>query len=244
MKRSILRRAASTVAVSALAFTGVAVTAAAPAHAAPQTCQTQIVTQVSYPKQNYGSYNTVRIEVAPVCPDGDGFISAGTTFVQRSLNGGATWTNVHSESAYSASLVYYSGTHIAPQNALFRGVYVGGTAGENTYASSTSAPVGVNVVRTYKFKQKSLRAGVRGTFKIQPKASIKKLKVKFEVKKSGKWRTYKKVRANKKGVVTLVFKASRKGIPYRMILPGKRGFSKSTHVLGKARIRYYRPVVS
>jgi hypothetical protein len=243
MKRSILRRAASTVAVSALAFTGVAVTAAAPAHAAPQTCTTSSVVTVSYPKQNYGSYNTVRVETRPSCPDGDTYIAAGTIYLQRSVNGGA-WTNVHAEHGTDASLMYWSGTGVAPANSLFRAVFVGGTYGENTYASSMSAPVSVSVFRTYKFKQKSLRTGVRGTFKIQPKASIKKLKVKFEVKKSGKWRTYKKVRANKKGVVTLVFKASRKGIPYRMILPGKRGFSKATHVLGKARIRYYRPVVS
>lgn len=241
MKRSTLRRAASALAVSALAFTGVAVTAAAPAQAAPQECSTRTVVTAMAPTQAYGAYNTIRVDTTPTCPDGDNFIAAGTIYLQRSVNGGP-FTNVKAESGTDASLMYYSGYGIAPANSLFRAVFVGGSAGENTWTGNTSAAVRVLVTRTFKFSQRSVRGGVKGTFKIKPKASSKGLRVKFQVKK-GKWRKYKTVRANKKGVVTLVFKASRKGIPYRMIMPGSRGFAKETIVLGKARTRYYRAVV-
>lgn len=240
MKRNILRRAAGTVAMAALALTGVAVTAAAPAQAAA-TCSTQTVTQVNYHKQVFGDYNTVRVDVAATCSDSNNYVAAGTTYVQRSLDGGRSWANVAAESTYSASLVYYSGTSIAPQNAVFRAVYVGGTNGDRTWTSSSSNAVSVAVIRDVDKKWRSVRGGLNYTFKVKSKASIKRIKVKFQRKAGHRWVTYKRIRATSKGVLKGYFKSYAHKTLYRMVLPAKRGFTASKYKFGI--IRYGRAIV-
>lgn len=233
MKRSIIRRAAGTMAVAALAFTGVAVTAAAPAQAAT-ACTTRAVTQVAAHKQVFGDYNTVRVDVVPTCADGYNYIAAGTTYVQRSIDGGHTWANVAAESDYGASLVYFSGASVAPRNVVFRAVYTGGSKsdGSRTWTAATSNAVGVAVIRDVDKKWRSVRGGLNYTFKVKPKASIKRIKVKFQRKSGHRWVTYKRIRATSKGIVKGYFRSYAHKTLYRMILPAKRGFTASKYKFG------------
>jgi hypothetical protein len=219
------------------AAAGTSIAVAGPASATNATCTTSTLVsadvgtgyKTSTVVAKWGSYESIKVDVSATCSNGVDYTSTGTTYVQRSTDGGSTWTTVKSATGYSTSTVYYYGTNIVTRNTIFRGLYTGGTDTSNarTYAGSSDT-IDVAMIRSSKIaSQKNVRGGLKVNFKISPTASIKGLYVKFQVKKSGVWKGYKKVRATSTGHAIATFAGSSRGIAYRMVLPSARGFVSS-----------------
>jgi hypothetical protein len=218
---------------AATAGTSVAVADSASA-AASCTTRTVITAKSSTASRvvvTWNDYFALQVDVTPTCSDGNTYTAAGTITVQKSINGGSTWTNVTPGYASSA---YWSkdGTNWNSRSAVFRAIYRGATDGSGRTYTSSSDSVTVYMIRDTQdvYSQSgSVRGGYKKTFKIAPTASIKGLYVKFQVKSSGVWKGYKRVQVNRYGKVSAVFAGSSAGRVYRMVQPSGRGFAASTY---------------
>lgn len=206
----ITRRLAGA-AAAALAVTTLSVATSAPAHAA---CSATVKLSAYKGANEYGGYNSVSANASP------SGCSSSTTVVQRSTNGGKSWSTVGSGYTYAS----YYGSGKFNRTAKYRALYRSGTQTVAVTAART-----IKTFRKVTIKDKSTRRSSVGLFVIRPAASIKGMKAKFQVKRSGGWRKYKKVRVPGTGKIKVRFKNSRKGIKYRMVLPSGRGMAKSKH---------------
>jgi hypothetical protein len=217
------RRLGGAIAAGALTATALSVATAAPAHAA--TCATSTTLKVYKTKNEFGSYNSVSADVSATSSSCyDPFY--GTTRIQRSTNGGKSWSTVETG---GASYAYFSGSGKFNKTARYRAVYSGGSSSSTSWTASTSTARTVSVYRKVGVADRSTRRASVAQFTIRPAASIKGMRALFQRKAAGKWRVYKRVRVPGTGKFKVTFANSRKGIRYRMILPSGRGMVKSTH---------------
>ncbi|WP_028659498.1 hypothetical protein [Nocardioides insulae] len=225
MKR-IIRRIGAALAAGALSVTALSIATAAPAQAA--SCATSVKLDVYKGSTEFGGYNSVSAQLSYGACD---YPSAGTTTIQRSTDGGRTWTKVATSSG--RTYAYFSGTGRFNTTARYRGVYTGGTyagySGTTTWTPSVSTVRAIGTYRKVSFKDKSTRRASRGQFVIRPAAAIRGMRATFQRKVGGKWKGYKKVRVSGTAKITVTFKNSRKGIKYRMVLPAGRGMVSSTY---------------
>jgi len=184
--------------------------AAAPAEAA--TVNTWIEGSINYSKAEYGK--TVYLSGGVKSSTG---YPAGNVVIQRKLAGQSSFTTVQTDT----SAGYFSYAFRAQKNTEFRILYSGGTSGSDTYTPS-SASTSLKVYRKLQVKTSYTSLTVKG--KVTP--DFKKKKFTVQVKK-GKWKTWKKVKTNKKGKYAVKLVGSRKGIKYRFVVPGSKGFTKT-----------------
>lgn len=221
MTRSIIRRLAGGVAASALAVTTLGVVGAAtPAQAA--TCTTTVTLTSSSNSNVYGGYNSLSASTSSTC----GTPYNGSTTIQRWTGSG--WATVANQSQGASYASYYGAGRFNTTTA-YRAVYSGGAGGGNTWTPGASAARAIKVFRKVNIVDRSTRRASVGVFKIRPASTIKGKKAVFQVKRSGGWRIYKRVRVPGTGNIRVTFANSRKGIRYRMILPAARGMVKSVH---------------
>lgn len=221
------------VALTITAATAGTTVATAGSASAAATCTTKTVitaksSTASRVAVKWGDYFALEVNVTPTCSDGNTYTAAGTIKVQKSTNGGSTWTGVASDYASSA---YWqrAGTNWNTRTAIFRAIYTGATDGSARTYSSSSDSVGIGMYRASKIgSYKNVRGGLRVNYAITPATSIKGLYVKFQVKRDGRWRGYKKVRATSTGHAIAIFAGSSKGIHYRANFPSARGFIASS----------------
>ncbi|WP_148615748.1 hypothetical protein [Nocardioides rubriscoriae] len=227
--RQLLRGIAAATALSLAPLTAVAVTAA-PAHAAA-TVNTTVtlasdITKIGF----YGDYFSITAEVdATNDPDGYTTPFVGSAYLQRQAPGSSTWTTVGTDTDPSFS--YFPDYDTFRGNALFRVYYTGGTyhAGESderTYPASVSDTVRIRTARNIDGTDVSKGRTVRVRTVVKPKFGGKKVLV--QKKRSGGFRTIKKVRTNRQGVAVVSVSGSRRGIRYRLVAPGDRNFVAST----------------
>ncbi|CAN5496405.1 hypothetical protein BH09ACT12_BH09ACT12_11580 [soil metagenome] len=222
--RALLHGAVVAAALS-LAPVAVVTTTAAPAHAAT-TVHTKTTFQSDVRKHGeYGGTFIVSGEVTTLDdPDGYGPL-AGTAYLQRLAPGSKSWKNVASDD--SPGYAYFPNYDKYKGNAKFRIYYTGGTydagsSGERNYPPSVSGVIKVKVTRKMTLKDVSKRQPT-AIVKVSPKFGGKKILVQKKKGKKG-WKTFRKVKTNKKGKARISFKGSRKGTPYRVVAPGNKQF--------------------
>jgi hypothetical protein len=228
MNRSIIRRLAGGFAAAALAVTTLGLTGAAPAQATDSRCTTQTFVTVNNSYANrtltYGQTATIHAwTVINGCSGGSynppaGYRpDAGSLVIQRSADG-RSWQTV----ARGGTLATYHGN--VPRSMLYRAVYAGGQNSDRDVFGASSDRLSVAAKRKVAVVDRSTSRSSRGFFKISPPASIRGMYVKFQVRRSGGWRAYKRVRVPADGNFTTSFRNSRRGIKYRMVAPAGRGF--------------------
>jgi hypothetical protein len=222
MPRSLSRRIGGFVAAAALAVTSLGVVGTAtPAHATACTTTTTFTPGASVYQWN--DFMSVKGEVTTSCPD---YIGAGTVVIQRSTNGGSSWTTLGGNVTPTYASFY--GVNKLKTTALYRAYYSGGSYSDDTFAPSASPAKQIRIFREVDGNYRSVRGGVSYTFIIKPAASIKGKKAIVQVKR-GAWKKYKAGRVSKKGKITFNLAGSRRGTKYRLKLPTSAVFVGSYH---------------
>lgn len=234
MHRTLLSRlSVAIVAVALGTTTSAAVGAATPASAAGASCTTKATISVYQSTVVHGGYERISGDTAITACTGTNpgsiWSDAGDTVIERSLDNGATWQVVHSD-GYSSSAYWY-GDGIVGATALFRTHYTGGTSASfgDSYQGSYSSAVRVSVIRDVDLRDRSTSARSVGRFTMRPTTGLVGKRVVFQVKKGARWKRYKAVRVPASGVWKTVFKNSRKGIKYRLVVPAAGGLSGYTY---------------
>jgi hypothetical protein len=233
MKRTLLSRMSGAVVAAALAVTTLSTVVASPAHAAA-VCSTTTTFKVSSTLVQYGGYNSLSADVnVGSCSGGsDSYVGdgAGSVRIQRSFDG-RNWQTL--KVGQYASYVSSYGNGATALTAWYRAYYTGGKESTSyepsTFRGSASAPVRVSVIRSVTVRDKSKGGHILGRFKITPTAGIVGKKLTFQVKKGKKWKKYKRVKLRGNGIMKVTFKGSRKGIKYRLIVPGAANLSGYTY---------------
>lgn len=154
---------------------------------------------------------------------------SGSVVLQRQLKGSSTWSTVSTDQ-YGDSFYIYPVT--ATKNANYRLVYSGGTAnGQNFPAASASGYQAV----LRKIDVKTRYGSLVVSAKVTP--DFKRKKVVVQVKRGG-WKTWRKVKTDKKGKMKVKLVGNRKGIKYRFLVKGDKSYS--TTYSGVIRARTYR----
>lgn len=216
------------------AAAGTSVAVAGPAGAVTSvSCSTSTVLDVNGHTSNqvvrWNDFEAVHVNVKASCSDGRTYVSgSGITTLYKSVDGGSTWTTVKRIGGYGADYVSIYGTNIITRNTLFYAKYSGGAYGDGTTQWNYSASadnIAVGIIRY--IKEGSSSCGTRGctdTFKITPVASIKGLTVVIQKNSSTGWHFNSSVKASSTGTFKHFFTRGK----WRFVLPGKRGFLKST----------------
>ncbi|GAB2983721.1 hypothetical protein [Nocardioides montaniterrae] len=217
------------------AAAGTSVAVAGPAGAVTQvSCSTKTVVDVNGHTSNqvvkWGDYESVHVNVSAACSDGKNYVSgSGITTLYKSTDGGNTWTTLKRMGGYGADYVSYYGTNVITRNTLFYAKYSGGAYGNGytqwNYAASNDNIV-AGVIRHTAYKSSSCgHRGCTAVYKITPIASIQGLKVTIQKHNSTGWHFNTAVTVSSTGTLKHFFRPGK----YRFLLPGKRGFLKSTY---------------
>lgn len=173
----------------------------------------------------YGTFVSISGAVQTT-DDPDGYSSPfeGVAQLQRKAPGSKTWKTIASDD--SPGFAYFPSYDTYRSNTQLRIYFTGGTynpgaSNERVYPPSVSKPITLKVFRELEPKDVSKRQPTVAV-KISPKYAKKPILVQ---KKKGKgWKTFKKVRTNKKSRARIAVKGSRQGIPYRLVVPGNKQF--------------------
>lgn len=222
--RKLLRGLAAATALS-LAPLAAATVTAAPSQAAAVVNSTVSWSTGLKTKGVHGDYLGLTGKVTTT-NDPSGYTSpfTGTVYLQRLAPGARTWVNVGSDDG--AGFAYFPDYDKFLGNAAFRLYYAGGTyspgsSSERTYTPAVSPVIKIQTARIVTPKDVSKR-GPRLKVTIKPGFGGKK--VTLQGKKGKGWKNLRKAKTNKKGVVFLSVKGNRKGIPYRVVVPGDKNF--------------------
>ncbi|WP_244928666.1 hypothetical protein [Nocardioides sp. W7] len=162
--------------------------------------------------------DTLSTSVNVLGADGED-VYVGSITVDRQIAGRSTWTRVASNpSAYLYTSLKAAG------NATYRISYSGGTTSRGVQYAPTSTDVTVKVQRDMVVQGMSGRqAGFKG--KLKPKG---KVKIIVQKKVGKKFKTYKKLRTNRKGRFTIVLPAPKHGkFTWKITFAGSKSFTKS-----------------
>lgn len=220
---SIRRRLAAGIAGAFVAATAVVATTAGVANAA--NCTTAVTLKAGSKTTVYKAFNSLTAD-ASTAAGGCSDPYVGLTTIER-WNGSAWIALTPNYSGASYTSYYGEGKFAA--TGTYRAVYSGGSNSSHTWAPSVSASVKVYVIRKVNVADRSTRRASAAAFSIKPASSIKGKKAVFQVYKSGAWRSYKSITVPSDGSFRTTFANSRKGIKYRMVLPGGTAFAKSVH---------------
>lgn len=213
--RPLLRGIVAAVALS-LAPVAVVATSAAPAGAAETVATTTTFDPDIKPRGEAGGYLSISGSVTSA--DGSGpFV--GTAYLQSLAPGSKTWKNVGTD---EPSYLSYPDYDRYKTNTKLRIYYAGGASGETTYTPSVSKVLSLKVSRRFNIKSVSGKRQPTADVKVSPKFAKKKLLV--QKKKGGNFKTFRKVRTNKKGKVRISLAGSRKGITYLLVAPGDKRY--------------------
>jgi hypothetical protein len=237
LNRSLLTRIGGFVAAAALSTTALSAVAAAPAHADNATCSTRTTLEINGEPRSatavWGSWGLVSAETTVVsCSGGSNhpsFVAHGNIVIQRSIDGGRTWTTVLTDTASYASK---SGDNLFSRNALYRATYQGATepySNPDRFLASQSATLRVNVIRDIDWSYKSRRGGITSRWKLSPRTGLVGKRLPVKVLKNRRWVAYKRVAVNRYGVASTFLDAGRREQKYRLIIPANSGLSGSWH---------------
>lgn len=217
---------ATATALLASGFTLTTMPAAEAAIAAPTVSKLSAEKRIGEYGANLGLYlNSTTTTAAPV--NGSDRVWAGTAHLQMKPKGSSTWKTIASDA--SPGYQYFDNVKFTG-NATYR-VYYQGTFYDDypedvTYGDSYSNEVVIKTTRTLTVKNISKGGTLRGQFKATPKFGGKKFV--FHKKVGKKWKKYKTVKANTKGVAKVTFAAKRgKKTFYRVTVPGNSQFTKN-----------------
>ncbi|WP_459983400.1 hypothetical protein [Nocardioides sp. AN3] len=228
---SRLSSAATALLMGAVGLVGVG--AAAPASAATAQCTTTTSVSVYATTVTSGDYDRISGDVAARCTGGtynptSPWTDAGRTIVERSVNNGASWQAVFTDTSYDT---YWSGNDIIRATGLYRIHYTGGTSAQfgDSFQESFSAPVRIAVIRKLTVSDRSTRSHSVGRFRLSPTTGLVGRRLTFQVRKAGHWRSYTRVRVTATGIFRVSFANSRRGISYRLPVPAAGGLSAHTY---------------
>jgi len=193
----------------------------APAQAVTENRTTSVSIEVSYTKVEYGR----TIWVTPTVTDNAGKkVYDGAVTLQSKVKGGA-WKTVATNDRASASFWDLKPAEHTAYRALYAG-YAAQYSFENNYTPSTSAETTVKVARTITSKKvKGKNFTVKG--KVSPDFKKKKLVIKVAKKEKGKYKKYKVVRTNAKGVYKVSFPRVKGTRYWKIIVPADSRRSKT-----------------
>ena len=219
--RPLLRGIVAAMALS-LAPVAVVTTSAAPANAAETVTTTTSFDPDIDRRGQAGGYFSVTGSVKTA--EGSGPL-AGTAYLQGLAPGSKTWKNLGSDD--SPGFAYYPDYDKYKTNTKLRiyfagGTYSPGTSSERVYPPSVSKVLSVKVSRRFDIKSVSGKRQPTADVKVSPKFGKKKLLV--QKKQGKKYKTFRKVKTNKKGKVRLSLPGSRKGITYLLVAPGDKRY--------------------
>lgn len=215
--RPLLRGAIAAVALS-LAPVAV-VTTASPASAAADVSTSSTFGSAPAKRALFGDpfFASGNVEAA----DGS-IVDVGVKQLQRRAKGSDSWKTVATDDLADDDFGGFDEYDKHQGNATFRVAYTGGVDGETTYLPSVSTVITVKVFRNFTGKDVSKRVPAVKV-KFSPKFGNKQILV--QKKQGKKWKTFKKVKTNKKGQALVSGPGSSKGIKYRLVAPGNKQFT-------------------
>ena len=224
------------VAAAALSLAPIAVVTAstAPAHAAAVVTTKTTLSDNIRNVGEFGDFLSISGSVKSVDdPNGSSSVFAGSSFLQIKAPGSKTWRNVASDD--SPSFSSYSSYDKFKTRGKFRifyagGTYMPGTDSERTYQPSASKAISIKVLRDIMVTSVSGKRQPTADVKVTPKFGKKKLLVQ---KKKGKksYKTFRKIKTNKKGKVRFSAPGSRKGTKYRLVAKGNKQFNTTSTIV-------------
>lgn len=211
----------------AVAATGAAVFAA-PAQAAVVEGPTTTTLTVEKLKGEYGDSLSAYInsETATSQPvNGGNDVYAGVAYLQKKPAGSSEWATVATDDTpgyqYWSDLTFDGN---ATYRVYYEGAFYDSYPDDVTYGSSYSNEVYVETTRDLDIRDISKNGVLKGKFKATPDFGGKKFV--FHKKVGKKWKLYKKVRANEKGVAKVRFPGGRKKTVFRVTVPSDQQFVK------------------
>ena len=235
---SSLRRVALLVVALVASSLSLVTVASSPARAAT-TYDTFAQVGANYSWVTYGATVTVKGRVGYDNGGQATYVAAGTATLQQLAYGTSTWRPVSSKAIVpgTGDLTW----SVRPTNTTqYRVVYVGGSYGDKTWNGSTSPVVKVGVARsvTDKFAKRS------GVFKGKVSPSYKKKRVIVQkttcnpgISDNCRWKTFKKLRTDKKSAWSIKLRYTRTKTYYRVVVKPSNGYvtSYSKHYVSLVR---------
>ncbi|MBU1802824.1 MAG: hypothetical protein KKA97_11435 [Actinobacteria bacterium] len=214
--RSLLRGTIAAVALT-LAPVAVVTTSSAPAHAAAEVATTSSFSDSITKRGEFGRFFSVS---GGVDAADESFIDAGEARLQVQKPGSSTWKTI--EVASGVGFASFPDYDKYRSNVKLRIAYTGGTSDDTTYLPSVSKAISIKVLRSVDFSSVSGKRQPTADVKVKPKFGKKKLLI--QKKKGKKFKTFKKVKTNKKGKARFSVPGSSKGIKYLLVVPKDKNF--------------------
>ena len=228
IRTSVRLRRALVALTMTTATAATAVGVAGPAHAVTSCTTTTVVDEGNNTNNHvkaWGDFEAVHVNVKATCTGSTtDYVTTGTTTLQASTNGGASWTTVKSATGFSAAYLSFYGTNVIKRTTVFRATYTGGTDASYSFTGSQDSIV-IGMIRHVGVGSRCTSRGCNVNFRIGPAASISGLYAKVQKLHSGTWRAFKSAKVRSTGSVPFFLPNGY----YRLLLPSGRGFLASRH---------------